>query len=193
VTRIFDTDAVDGAEAVGGPPEFDYKAIFISASAEILGLLVVIQTVDTVGRVYSQVASFLLGGILVFILGMLTTTANWTVLTVLAFFARACMMAGSCSTWVTTAEIYSTEIRTSGHSAANAVGRVGAFISPFLVRTSTPITTVGAIMLTINIVTAFTAFHLPETKGVEIGHITDEVQNTSQSTSTSRGEVPPIV
>lgn len=152
----------------------------------------VIQTVDTIGRVYSQVISFLIGGVCVFALGMLTSSANWVILTVLAFFARACMMAGSCSTWVTTAEIYTTEVRTTGHSMANALGRVGAFISPYLVSSRNPITTVGAIILAVNIVTATSAFHLPETKGVEIGHATDESKDNSTTTA-SQAPVPPIV
>ena len=150
---------------------------------------------DTIGRVYSQVLSFAIGGIFVFTLGMLssTGTANVAMLTALAFFARACMMAGSCSTWVTTAEIYSTEIRTSGHSVANALGRCGAFASPYLVRTSIPISSVGVIMLVINLVTAFSASRLPETKGVEIGHVTDDNQSNTTTNSTSQAAVPPIV
>ncbi|KAL7531542.1 hypothetical protein ACHAWF_003823 [Thalassiosira exigua] len=54
VTRVFDADAVEGADANGGTPDFDYRAIFISASAEILGLIIVINTVDSVGRIPSQ-------------------------------------------------------------------------------------------------------------------------------------------
>lgn len=190
---MFDADAVVGAEG-GGTPEFDYRSIFISSSAEILGLLVVINTVDTIGRVYSQVISFLIGGVCVFVLGMLASSANWVVLTVFAFLARAAMMAGSCSTWVTTAEIYSTEIRATGHSVANALGRVGAFTSPYLVSSRTPITIVGTIMLVVNIVTATSAWHLPETKGVEIGHVTDEnKENATTGTSKTQTPVPPIV
>ena len=134
-----------------------HDTIFISVSAEIFGLVVVIQTIDTIGRVYSQVISFLIGGIFVFTLGMISSTGSTNVaaLTALAFVARAGMMAGSCSTWVTTAEIYSTEIRTSGHSVANALGRCGAFASPYLVRTSIPISSVGGIILAINAITAF--------------------------------------
>lgn len=203
VTRVFDADAIEGAQADGGTPEFDYEAILISASAEIIGLMVVIQTVDTVGRIRSQVISFLLGGIFVLTLSLLAETANHAVLTTLAFGARACMMAGSCSTWVSTAEIYHTEIRTMGHSAANALGRVGAFISPYLVRTSTPMATIGTVILCTNLVTAFSAWHLPETKGHTIGHTNLDpsmhasaaTQNVCQNNTatTTEAAVPPIV
>lgn len=100
VTRVFDADAVEGAEAHGGTPNFDYKAIFISASAEILGLFVVIQTVDSFGRIPSQVMSYIFGGIFLFSLSMSAASANNTVLTAIAFFARAFEMMGSCTTWV---------------------------------------------------------------------------------------------
>jgi MFS family permease len=172
VTRVFDADAVEGA-ADGGTPEFDYKAIFISASAEIVGLFVVIQTVDSIGRIPSQVMAYLGGGVFLFSLSMLADSANANVLTVLAFFGRAFEMMGSCVTWVSTAEILPTEIRTTGHSAANAMGRTGAFISPYLVGTNNPIKAVGVIMLMVHLVTAFCAYHLPESKGRVIGHIDD--------------------
>jgi putative MFS transporter len=201
VTRVFDADAVEGAQmGEGGTPEFDYKAILISASAEVVGLMVSIQTVDSIGRIYSQVFSFILGGIMIFTLAMLSDNGNTAVLTTFAFLSRALMMGGSCSTWVSTAEIYHTEIRTTGHSAANALGRVGAFISPYLVSTSLPIRTVGAIILATNLVTAFSAWHLPETKGHVIGHsnldpsshptnATESIQNDTSD----QAPVPPIV
>lgn len=170
VTRIFDADAVEGADAHGGTPNFDYRAIFISASAEILGLFIVINTVDTFGRIPSQAASYIFGGLFLFSLTMSVGTANNTVLTVLAFFARAFEMMGSCTTWVTTAEILSTEIRTTGHSAANAVGRTGAFMSPYLVGTNNSLKTVGSVMIAIHLFTAWCAWHLPESKGRDLGH-----------------------
>ena len=176
VTRVFDADAIEGAEAPGGTPNFDYKAIFISASAEILGLFIVIQTVDSFGRIPSQVASYLSGGIFLFTLSMLQTMNN-TVLTIIAFFARAFEMMGSCTTWVTTAEILTTDIRTTGHSAANAMGRTGAFLSPYLVGTNNHIKVVGSIMLVIHLFTAWSAWHLPESKGRDLGHTSLEDRN----------------
>lgn len=170
VTRVFDSDAVEGAEANGGTPNFDYKAIFISASAEILGLFVVINTIDTLGRVPSQVISYIGGGTFLFTLSMFAGSASNNTLIALAFFARAFEMMGSCVTWVSTAEILTTDIRTTGHSAANAVGRTGAFISPYLVATNNPIKSVGSIMLVIHLITACCAYHLPESKGRDLGH-----------------------
>mmetsp|Transcript_22109 Transcript_22109/g.33475 ORF Transcript_22109/g.33475 Transcript_22109/m.33475 type:complete len:501 (+) Transcript_22109:47-1549(+) len=171
VTRIFDEDAYDAQDDNGGTPHFNYQAIFISASAEILGLIVVIRTVDSLGRVPSQVMSYLFGGTLLFTLSILSTvTSNSAILTALSFFARAFEMMGSCVTWVSTAEIYTTEVRTTGHASANAMGRTGAFFSPYLVGGNMSMLAVGSIMLAIHLFTAFCAYHLPETKGREIGH-----------------------
>lgn len=168
VTRVFDDEeVVEGDEH--GVPHFDYKAIFISASAEILGLFIVIQTVDTFGRIPSQVGSYIFGGIFIFSLSMASGSANTTVLTILAFLARAFEMMGSCVTWVSTAEILPTEIRTTGHSAANAMGRTGAFMSPYLLSAAS-IKLVGSVMLLIHLLTALCAYHLPESKGRDLGH-----------------------
>lgn len=52
-------------------------------------------------------------------------------------------MMGSCVTWVSTAEIYTTEVRTTGHASANAMGRTGAFFSPYLVGGNMSMLAVG--------------------------------------------------
>lgn len=173
-TRIFDEDAINDAqnqEGGGGTPHFNYEAIFISASAEIFGLIVVIRTVDSLGRIPSQIISYIFAGVCIFALSMLSTvTSNNVVLTALSFFARAGFEMGSCVTWVSTAEILTTEIRTTGHSAANAVARIGAFASPYLVGSNNSMLTVGTIMLVISLFTAYCTSKLPETKGRQIGH-----------------------
>ncbi len=179
VTRVFDPDAAEDAEFLEGSPDFDYKAIFISASAEIFGLFIVIQTVDSIGRIPSQVASYIMAGIFMFTLAMSVGSANNTILTILAFLCRAFEMMGACVTWVTTAEILPTEIRTTGHAASNAMGRTGAFISPYLVGTNNPIKIVGCIMLVVHLMTALSAFHLPESKGHEMGHMLNDDEDTN--------------
>ena len=48
-------------------------------------------------------------------------------------------------TWVSTAEIYTTEVRTTGHASANAMGRTGAFFSPYLVGGNMSMLAVGTL------------------------------------------------
>jgi len=72
-------------------------------------------------------------------------------------------------TWVSTAEVLSTDIRTTGHSSANAMARIGAFFSPFLVEGSTPLPRIGLIMLFVHLFTAACTSGLPETMGRAMG------------------------
>ena len=60
---------------------------------------------------------------------------HW-VLSILALLARGAIMAASCATWVMAPELYETSLRGTGHSAANAVARVGGFITPFIADAS---------------------------------------------------------
>ena len=52
-------------------------------------------------------------------------------------------MTGSCVSWVSTAEILTTEVRTTGHSAANAIARIGAIFSPFVIEGSSLFDPIG--------------------------------------------------
>ena len=45
----------------------------------------------------------------------------------LVFVTRLCIFSGSILTWIWTAEIWPTAIRSTGHSSSNAAGRVGGF------------------------------------------------------------------
>ena len=60
---------------------------------------------------------------------------HW-LLSILALLARGAIMAASCATWVMAPELYETALRGTGHSAANAVARVGGFITPFIADAS---------------------------------------------------------
>lgn len=86
----------------------------------------------------------------------------------LGFLLRALDMAATCTSWVMTAEVLSTEIRTTGHSSANAVARLGAFFSPFLVDTL-DLRSLGIVMLVVHWFTAACVSLLPETKGGHMG------------------------
>ena len=79
------------------------------------------------------------------------------------------LMAASCTTWVSTAEIFTTDIRSTGHSAANAVARIGGFLVPYVVSASAPLPFIGTFMLLVACGTAFCAWNLPETKGRDLG------------------------
>jgi len=186
ITRVFEDDSNNSNTNV---PEFDFVAIFISCSAELVGLFLVINTVDRLGRVQSQVWSYLLAGMFVFLLSNFSLnndSLSRVFLTFFAFMARSFEMGASCMTWVCTAEVLSTEIRTTGHSAANALARVGGFICPYLIGSDVSLATIGWVMLGIHIGVTICSFHLPETKGLALGiHHDGDRHDTTDSQAPS--------
>ena len=165
VTLIFQNVQKDGNEF-----SFDYGAIFASCSAEFFGTTLVILTIDLIGRIPSQVTTFLLGGISVcFLCFAQSFDMPRIVLIAFAFLARLFIMAASCTTWVSTAEILPTDIRTTGHSAANAAARLGGFFAPYLVSSGNSQHTIGIVMLVISILISIIVSKLPETRGMTMG------------------------
>jgi hypothetical protein len=78
-----------------------------------------------------------------------------------------------------TAEVLSTEIRSTGHSSANAMARLGAFFSPFLVDTLS-LQSLGILMLVVHWFTAFCVCQLPETKGAHMGGRGSYIHNEAE-------------
>lgn len=167
--------------------KFDYSAIFISSSAELLGTTLVIILIDRVGRIPSQVVGYAAAGVCIFLLCFLASVGSaddtaahhrWE-LVLFGFILRALVMAATCTSWVMTAEVLSTEIRSTGHSSANAMARLGAFFSPFLVDTLS-LQSLGILMLVVHWFTAFCVCQLPETKGAHMGGRGSYIHNEAE-------------
>jgi hypothetical protein len=170
-TRVFESSSNHSSNSKSSE-SFDYGAIFVSSSAEIVGTTMVILLVDRVGRIPTQILSYALAGIFVFLLCTLAGSLDERpefMLVALGFSARVFEMAGTCVSWVSTAEILTTDVRGTGHSTANAMGRVGAFFCPFFIVGDVPLVKVGTAMLIIHSFTVFCVWKLPETKGHEMG------------------------
>lgn len=171
VTLVFVKDQSSDGKTNG--QIFDYGPIFVSALAETAGTTVVIVLIDRIGRIPSQAASYVLGGTSVFVLcGMAAQSRDRPPrisMMVAAFITRLAFMSGTCATWVSTAELFSTEIRTSGHSSSNAIGSITGWISPYVVSSTTPFTTIGSVILFLSVLTSFLVVNLPETKGRTMG------------------------
>jgi hypothetical protein len=113
VTHVFATFESEEMFADGGNASilynFDYAAILVACSAEFFGTTLAVFTVDSFGRIRSQLVSYLCGGLSVFTLRFLAyTITKRAVLMVFAFLARLFMMSATCTTWVSTAEILTT-------------------------------------------------------------------------------------
>jgi hypothetical protein len=74
-----------------------------------------------------------------------------------------------------------------GHAAANAVARLGALLSPFLIEGSSrsmSLWQIGVVMLLVHTVAVLCVSQLPETKGRRLGHAgSDEVEEEPPTTS----------
>jgi putative MFS transporter len=181
--------------------EFDYSAIFISASAEIVGLILVLFTVDRWGRVVTQTSTYLLGGVSCLLLGFCAYNpdSSRTLLVILAFLSRMAMMGASCTTWVSTSEILSTDIRATGHGAANAMSRFGGFFCPYIITQGTSLRWIGSFIFIVSLVTALFSWHLPETAGKALGeahhddvskiHTHDDTKNTTTDGGTTSYQI----
>jgi MFS family permease len=188
VTSIFASQHDASPDGEAGTYYFDYGAIFVSSSAELVGTTFVILLVDTAGRIPLQIVSFTMAGISVCALCVLASHGYPRhVLIAFAFAARIFEMAGSCVTWVSTAEILTTEVRTTGHSSANAIARIGALLSPFLVQGNVPLVQMGFIMLVVHACTVLFVSTLPETKGSHMGATTEEEADDEVSFEMGQG------
>ncbi|KAL7572349.1 hypothetical protein ACA910_021562 [Epithemia clementina (nom. ined.)] len=177
VTMIFASDPADLENQ--GLYSFDYTAILISASSEVAGTTVALLTVDRLGRIPTQVLSYIGGGVSMFVLSVMAMDEDSprTQMILMGFLARMFFMGGSCTTWVSTAEIMPTEIRTTGHSWANACARLAGAASPFVVSEQHPYTYSGAVILVVSLITAMVTSMLPETKGHTMGIRSKELES----------------
>eukprot|EP01032_Pedospumella_encystans_P012867 gene12867-14852_t len=165
VGRLYATDD-DGSD--DKKCSFDYASIFINSTAEVAGCTIGALSIDRFGRVKSQIFFYLLAGFAVFLMGFETGV---TAVMVVGFMARIGALAASNATWVTTPELYSTEMRTVGHSTCVAISKFGSFAAPYLVISSASDVTVGIVLCVLNITGAVAANFLPDTTDMKMDQV----------------------
>ncbi len=164
---------------------FDYQAIFISASSEFVGLLLVLCTIDRWGRIPTQTFTYILGGVSCLLLGYTAHFgASRTILIAVSFLARLAMMGATCTTWVSTSEILTTDIRATGHGYANAMARIGGFFCPYVISESIPLHHIGFFLFFVSCISAAVVSQLPETSGQRLG--ADRNKSLDQNNSPSK-------
>lgn len=155
---------------------FDYLGLIVSSSAEVAGVTWVLITVDRFGRINCMSVYFFLGGF--FMLSLCAMRESYASLPdqdhrieliALAFFSRMFVYSGSSIVWITTAELLTTKIRATGHSTANAVGRIGAFLAPIVVSPKESPIRIGIIMFGASLLIVVCTRLLPETLGQPMG------------------------
>jgi MFS family permease len=181
ITMVFSstsTNAEDEDDGDGNGEKatfhFDYGAIFISTLAEVTGATVVFFTIDRFGRRNVHSISFIMGGTMVLLLCLFAKANRARGLLVgLAFLGRMFIFCGSSITWVWTAELLTNDLRTTGHSIANAAGRIGGLVAPFLVSRNRSLSTIGMVMALICALIVTCSRYLPDTHGLPMGTAAD--------------------
>lgn len=172
-TVLITTDVFDSTEsnAEGNNTyNFDYSAIFVSSSSELIGITLIYFAIDNYGRIPLQAGSYALAGICLFAFCTLAYyNAERTVLVALGFAARIFEMTGSIVTWVSTTEIFTTEVRTTGHSTANAAAKIAILFVAFITESQISLFYKGIIFLIVHAMAVIFVSQLPETKGSHMG------------------------
>ena len=128
-SRMFSSEE-GGAAAGGTAPKddaFDKLEITLSALSEFAGTTAVYFTVDKVGRRCSQMWTYSVASFSVFLMAIGAAPKLFSII------SRAGMMASSSVTWLHAPEVLEVDYRSTGHSLANGMARVGAFLCPYFV------------------------------------------------------------
>lgn len=144
---------------------FDYSSIFVNATAEVAGVLMTTFLIDRVGRRGSQSGFYAFGGLAVLIMGFNMPLAG---VTSISFIGRLAAMSSSIVTWVVTPELYTTEVRTMGHSVGASWSKLGAFLAAYLVVSDISDFGLGFTLAIMNLIAALAALCLPETAGKQM-------------------------
>ena len=144
--------------------EFDYSSIAINTSAEFVGILCALITIDWLGRRFTQVWGYSMSAIALVIMGLLHDESSSTIL-ILGYIIRAVTMVASQTGWVMTPELYPTHVRATAHSLVNCFARIGALLSPYLVISSLSPLNVALILGIVNMVAVIASYSLKETAG----------------------------
>ena len=147
--------------------DFNYAPIFYSATSELLGLYMLTLTIDSIGRVPTQIGCFISVAIFVIFMG---SDLNDISTIIFALLARLFAISTNTVVWITTPEFYPTEIRASGHAVSSGMARFGALLSPFAAESVSLSTLgVGLVIALVNVIGACASCYLPETKGMYWG------------------------
>ena len=158
ISRIFQKETDDD----GYTCDFDYLEIFISALSELGGVLICMYLIGRLGRVKIQIGFYAAVAVVVIFMGIKIPSF---LLVVFSTLGRMCAMGATIVTWVATPELFPTRVRASGHSIASSIGRLGAFLVPFLVSSAAPVFLVCIALSAISAAAAISVYFLPETKG----------------------------
>jgi MFS family permease len=148
------------------PIKFNYPALFISSTAEVIGCTIGFLLIDRVGRKSLAGWAYAACGVCTAIL-MASRHMSQGVGIFVLMLARGAIFIGTSTTWVVTPELYPTYVRAAGHSWCSALSRAAAFATPYWGNAkSVPLSMRLLLYSLVNTVAACASFLLPkETAG----------------------------
>lgn len=106
LTKIYSTSDQNESTTTGSKScSFDYQSLFIASAADFAGIFVAIQIVDRFGRVRSQVAMYILAGVMLLFMGWNISPLG---ILITLSIGRAALIGAACVTWVATPELFPT-------------------------------------------------------------------------------------
>ena len=144
----------------------------LSALMELVGIGGLILSVDRWGRVTTQLVSYATGSLACLTLAVwfsLPFLENGNVLICLALVTRTLLFGGGCVTWISTTEVLTTGIRTTGHAIAGMAGRIGALGGTLMFPDFQDIPLLALIIFGVSLAVAIAVGDIPETHMKEMG------------------------
>eukprot|EP00977_Amphora_coffeiformis_P017159 scaffold5479_cov199-Amphora_coffeaeformis.AAC.98 len=144
----------------------------LSALLELVGIAFLMLVVDRWGRVTTQLAAYAMGSLACLTLAVwfsLPFLENGNVLICLALLARMLIFGGGCVTWISTTEVLTAGIRTTGHAVAGMAGRLGAFGGTLMFPDFQDIPLLALIIFGVSFGVAIAVGDIPETRMKEMG------------------------
>lgn len=143
---------------------FDYPFIFGITTSEVLGTAALLLLIDRIGRVKSQAIPYFLTAVALVPVGAADDVNKYITFACL-YVALGAQMMASAASWVHVAELYPTDVRSTGHSLALTVSRISAFSSSYVVDSTLPTSMVVVILGVVAVFASIASALLPETAG----------------------------
>jgi hypothetical protein len=106
----------------------DYQGLLVNSVADLPGIIIPALLVDRIGRRWTQGIMFLATSVFLLLLLPTHDTAH----AVFGFLGRMCSLAAFTVCYLFTPEVVPTRLRASAFGVANAWGRLGGILAPFV-------------------------------------------------------------
>ncbi|XP_043818695.1 solute carrier family 22 member 1-like [Dromiciops gliroides] len=161
-----------------------YLDFFYSALVEFPGSLIIIFTIDRIGRRYPLAASTFTSGIVCFIMIFIPSDLHWLKVT-MACIGRMGITIAVQMICLVNAELYPTFVRNLGVMVCSSLCDVGGIITPFIVFRLTEIWHELPLILfsVTGLVAGGMVLLLPETKGKTLPETIEDVENMGKRKS----------